>query len=460
MNKLLEQARRALEANTKQGDADALATCDDVLQHDLNNPHAMFMAGTALYRMKQHGLAAILFNTASQLNPNVAAIWNNYAISLREYHPKDAIHLLRKALECDPQHYEAQKNLAACLGRVGGRDEAIAINTKLMAENPDDHDIPYNLALDLLHTDDWARAFDCYRHSEGNAQRHVRNYHADKQTPRWDCHAPGKIIIYGEQGVGDEILAAASYRLLNHWNEQDGGAREFIIECDPRLEGIFKRSFPWAAVYGTRNKGELEWPTEEEPDAALIAMAAFGEMSGAFDPDMWKEEPWLTPDPVLVKMFTDLLARHGDGKKIGLSWSGGAKDWDRMERTIPVEELGPITAIPDAVVVSLEYSDGPKPEGVLDLSWATRKGVDLDVTAALIASLDMVVSVPQTVCDIAGAVGTPLRALVSHNPPWRFAEAAGDAWIWEDVKTYRKKEGGNWMPVIATCARDIREGLA
>ena len=448
MANLLEQARRALEANTKQGDADALATCDDILQVDLNNPHAMFMAGTALYRMKQTGLAALIFNTASQLKPDVAAVWNNYAISIREYHPQDAIHLLKKALECDPTHYEARKNLAACLGRVGGRAEAIELNTHLMEENPSDVDIPYNLALDLLHTDDWGRAFDCYRYSEGNAQRHVRNYHADKPTPRWNGHALEKIVIYGEQGVGDEILASAAYQYM----DSHPGV---ILDCDPRLEGILKRSFPWATVYGTRNEQELEWPTEEEPECAMMAMALFGEF---MDPED-RVEPWLVPDPVLVDMFTKLLDRHGSGKKIGLSWSGGAKEWDRVERTIPVEELGPITAIPDAVVVSLEYSDGPKPEGVLDLSWATRKGVDLDVTAALIASLDMVVSVPQTVCDIAGAVGTPLRALVSENPPWRFAEAAGDAWVWKDVKTYRKKRGGHWMPIIAKCARDLREDL-
>ena len=112
---------------------------------------------------------------------------------------------------------------------------------------------------------------------------------------------------------------------------------------------------------------------------------------------------------------------------------------------------------PDAKVVSLEYVDGPKPEGIIDLSWATRKGVDLDVTAALIAALDVVVSVPQTACDIAGAVGTPIRALVSENPPWRFAEAAGDAWIWKDVKTYRKEPGSSWMPVVTKLARDLRE---
>lgn len=437
---------------TPQGDADALAVCDDILQHDPVNAHALYMAGTALYRMKQKGLAATILNTASQLNPAEASIWNNLAISLRENHPKDAVHVLRKAIECEPEHVEARKNLAACLGRIGEREEAIELNRKLLSERAGDFDVPYNLALDLLHTREWGEAFEAYEYSEGNAQRKVRNYHSDKPTPRWDpgACASGKIVIYGEQGVGDEILAASCYRGLNDFEGDD-----FIFECDPRLEGLFKRSFPWATIYGTRDKGELEWPSVEKPDSALISMAVFGMMMSPED----KPEPWLVPDPALVKMFKDLLAEHGDGPKIGLSWSGGAIAWDRAERTIPIEELGPILATPNATIVSLEYQDGPKPDGVLDLSWATRKGVDLDVTAALIAALDMVVSVPQTACDIAGAVGTPLKALVSHNPPWRFAEAAGDAWVWQDVKTYRKKPGGNWLPVVARCARDIREGL-
>lgn len=450
----LETARRLMVENTPQADADALATCDEILQHDPANPHAMYMAGTALYRMKQHGLAALILNSASQLNPGEAAIWNNLAISLREYHPKDAVAVLRKAIECDPSHVEARKNLAACLGRIGQREEAIELNRKLREERPDDPDIPYNLALDLLHTDNWAEAFEAYQYSEGNAQRTVRNYHADKKTPRWDgVDREGQtVVIYGEQGVGDEILAASAFSDILDANPNT----RFIFECDPRLAGLMERAFgDRATVYGTRNHTELVWPSDEQPTAALIGAAAMGAVSAP----ALRRDPWLTPDPVLVKMFTDLLASYGDGPKIGLSWSGGAKDWDRAERTIPIEELGPILTTPNATIISLEYKDGPKPDGVIDLSWATRKGVDLDVTAALIAALDMVVSVPQTVCDIAGAVGTPLKALVSHNPPWRFAEASGDAWIWKDVKTYRKKPSGNWMPVVARCARDIREGL-
>ena len=107
----------------------------------------------------------------------------------------------------------------------------------------------------------------------------------------------------------------------------------------------------------------------------MIAMAAFGTATDAFD----TPEPWLVPNPAMVKMFKDYLREFGPGLNIGLSWSGGAIDWDRAERTIPLDVLGPIVSTPGANIISLEYVDGETPEGVIDIPWATRKGVDLDV---------------------------------------------------------------------------------
>ena len=237
-------AEAAIFKNTPEGDADALSISDTILQHDPVNAWALSTAGLAFYRMQRFGLAASLLNSASQLAPDQAAIWNNFAISMREWHPKDAVMLLRKAVEVDPGHLEARKNLAGCLGRIGKRDEAIELNQALRKEMPDDPDIPYNLALDLLHTDRWEEAFEAYVYSEGNEQRTVRNYHKDKQTPRWDVTDPKfkKPVIYGEQGRAMRCLLQ---RLMLAWTGT-GGRWIFILDCDPRLEGLFKRSFPWA----------------------------------------------------------------------------------------------------------------------------------------------------------------------------------------------------------------------
>ncbi len=455
---MLETAFNELQKGTPKGDAEALDLSNLLIERDPSNAEALYIAGMALQRMQQNGLSAILLNAAAQGRPDQPAIWNNLGCALQEWRPKDAIAVFGQALDLKPDFLEARKNVAACLNRVGRRSEAIELARALRDENPDDPDIPYNLALDLFHTPDWAEAWSAYRYSEGNAQRTVRNYQESGTTPRWEPGTslttengePARVVIYGEQGVGDEILAASMYGQLEAEAARLG--IDFVFECDERLTGIYKRSFPWAEVHGTRKQKVLDWPKEGPVDAALIA---FG-LGSYYMPKPVTVQPWLTPDPDLVAFFKAYLATLGDGPKIGLSWTGGAVSWDIAERSIDPELLGPFITTPAAVVVSLEYKEGETPDGVHVMPWATHKGVDLDITAALIAALDVVVSVPQTACDIAGAVGTPLIALVSENPPWRFAEAAGDAWIWRDCKTYRKKPGATWLPTIANAARDFR----
>ncbi|WP_287994330.1 tetratricopeptide repeat protein [Acidiphilium sp.] len=454
---MLDQAADALSRRTPEGDAEALSLANDLLEVNPVNPEAMYIAATALMRMKQNGLAVLLYNAASQLKPEEAAIWNNLGCALQEWHPKDAVAVFAEALERSPGHLEASKNLAAVLGRTGRRAEAIALGRELWNAHPGDEDIPYNLALDLLHTDDWPAAWEAYRYSEGNAQRTERSYYraGGARAPRWSPKAPGsgRVVIYGEQGVGDEIWAAAMYNGAHAAHKADWA---FVLDCDPRLEKIFRRSFPWAQVHGTRDQKRPDWVKATPVDASIIA---FG-LGETFLRKPRRMAPWLKPDPVLVSMFRAYLARLGDGPKIGLAWTGGATRWERAERSIDPQLLTPFKHIPKAVVVSLEYEDGPVPPGVHEIPWATRKGVDLDVTAALIAALDEVVSVPQTACDIAGAVGTPIRALVGPCPPWRFTEAAGDAWLWEKVRSYRRAEGSTWLPPIARCAHNMREELA
>jgi tetratricopeptide (TPR) repeat protein len=399
----LDLAAWHLAQQNPQNDQEVLSICDEILSHDFNSARASFLGGTAALRMKLKGIARLMLMHSSQLNADNAASWNNLGCTMHEWRPEEAEKFFRQALDVDPEHYEAKKNLAPVLGRVGKRDEAIKLFHQLRTEMPDDLDVPFNMALDLLHTEDWASAFDVYRYSEGNPQRKQRNYHGDQQTPRWDGKAKEKVVIFGEQGVGDEIVA---YSCLDRAYET--GA-ELIIDCDKRLETLLKRSFPELTIYGTRHENRIAWPTAEQPDSALFAMAAFGKFMTPQD----KPKPWLKPDPDRVEMYRAMLERRGGpGPKIGLSWSGGARDWDRAERSIPIEQLGPIMAIPNATIVNLEYVDGPSPEGIINMPNETAKGVDLDATAALVAALDVVVSVPQTVLDIAGAVGTPIRALV------------------------------------------------
>lgn len=94
-----------------------------------------------------------------------------------------------------------------------------------------------------------------------------------------------------------------------------------------------------------------------------------------------------------------------------------------------------------------ELKDYPQ---VLNPYWATKKGADMDELAALVSSLDLVISATNSTVDVAGALGVPTWALVPHNPPWRYSEAAGEnqMWFYESVRTFRKRADEDWLRVM------------
>ena len=443
MEKLIKLAAEALELDDRPA---MLRAADSILARDPIQPEGLYIAGMAFFRMENRGLATVLLNAASQVRPEQAAIWNNLGCALQDWHPKEALKMLHKALDVEPGFRPAMQNVVSVLSQTGQWDEAARLADDYLKAYPGDPDVTYNSALVLMQLGRWKEAFPRWRAGLGRKFRKEINYHSDVTTPRWDGQKDAKVVIYGEQGLGDEILGAAMY------DRAAATGAEIIIDCDERLEKLFARSFPDLTVHGTRKATDRPWVEKEQPTHKLECIG-LGEL---FAPEPFRVRPFLKADPALRAMCRAWLDALGPGLKVGLAWNGGILEWDRADRCIPQGALGPITNSPGCQFVSLEYLDGPKLPGVHEAKWATAKGVDYDLTAALIAELDLVISVPTTVVDAAGALGTPCWVMVPTVPQWRFAEAAGGkAWVYENVDIYRRL-GGSWLPTVAKVAKHLR----
>ena len=154
---------------------------------------------------------------------------------------------------------------------------------------------------------------------------------------------------------------------------------------------------------------------------------------------------------------------------MGIAWTGGTWSTQRAQRSIPfdlIEDL--IRAHPDVTFVNLEYEDRREelsdlPQ-VLNPHWATKKGADLDDLAALLSSLDLVITATNSTVDLCGALGVPCWALVDAFPQWRYATAAGEheMWFYESVRTFRQKpaDEGKWARVIGRVSKALHEMTA
>jgi hypothetical protein len=236
-------------------------------------------------------------------------------------------------------------------------------------------------------------------------------------------------------------------------------AGHVTLECDSRLANLYKRSFPRASVYGTRNKLEVAWNSEDaNPDYAISSF----QLGGIFrrSVDAFPGTPYLVPDPDRVAMWRGLWATKRR-PVIGIAWTGGVKNTAAHARKWTLEQLLPVfRSQPEAHWVSLQYKDcGAEVE-----AFTKEYGVDLKVypfatlskdyddTAALVATLDRVVTMQQTALHIAGALGIPTLVGLPSTAQWRYGERGSSMPWYKSVRLMRRREGESWDPVIREIA--------
>ena len=307
----------------------------------------------------------------------------------------------------------------------------------------------HNLGMCQLAEGDYT-GWDNYAASVGNTTNRPQWKYADELP--WNGEPGKSVVIYGEQGIGDEISAASMFP------DAIKRAGKVILECDARLAGLYRRSFPEAKVYGTRNKLEVAWDKDDASPDYSISSFQLGALFRRSAED-FPGTPYLIPDPDRVAMWQGLWS--GKTKPIiGVAWSGGTKNTAKHLRKWSLEQLLPVFRSVDAHWVSLQYTDC---QAEVD-AFVKEHGVDLktyqfatlskdyDDIAALVSTLDRVVTMQQTALHTAGALG--VRALVGlpNMTQWRYGEKGSKMPWYNSVRLFRQRQGENWDRVIREIA--------
>lgn len=387
--------------------ADAERVVSMILDTDPHNAGALAILGAVYVCQDRYGMAEMVYRYGAALYPDLKSMWTGLGTAIRNPERADeCIATLNLALEKDPDNTVAITNIASMYTEIGEYEKAIEAANKTLALKPDPKDsyaARDTIALASLGLEDFGKGFSMNAESLGIKFRKEIVY-GDEE--RWDG-TPGKtVIVYGEQGLGDEIFYGSCIP------DAIRDSKHVIVDCDKRLEGLFRRSFPDATVYGTRRKA-APWLHSHAWDArcAMADLAQFYRHTK----DDFPGTPFLVADPVRSKQWEDTLK----GNKIGIAFRGGNKYTNRAGRTIPLETFDPLLQYGD--LVSLEYSPfdyGDYPIEVYE--WATMSD-DYDNVAALISQLDYVVTTCTSVVHLAGGLGIPCYVLRNKFYSWRYA---------------------------------------
>jgi len=457
-DKLLLEAQRA--ANRDDWAAVA-AAADEVLKNDPKRAEAMFLMGVALRRMGSEGAAALMFRGASALDPKRGAPLLQLAMCLHERHPMEAYRVALKVQAIMPDTLDGLSVLCNVASSIGRYAEALEWAERAEKKYGVNAEVFHNKSFSLFALGRWQEAWREFKPSLGMANRKTRNYHADKETPRWSPvkHENAVVAIYGEQGIGDEVMYASMIPAAIEAAEAKGS--RVVIECYDRNAELFRRSFPQATVYGTLREMYQEWPRHEGVTHRL-EMGGLGEYFAA---EPFRRDAFLLPDRARKESYAAWLRVSGRvhlRPAIGLAWTGGSWETGRGRRSVPFDDILQLIRGQDATFVCLEYEDRRKDlefaPHILNPHWATRKGADMDDLAAILTNLDLVISVQTSVVDYCGALGVPCWALADEVPQWRYLPYFGDDTMgfYESVKVYRQKQWGDWKPVINQVARDLK----
>lgn len=420
---------------------------------------------------------------AVALGPESIVAHCNLAASLRDRdRHEDALERLEKGLAIDPGHRDARVLKGLLLRELGRPLEALEVLSPL-GSMPE---ALCNLGLALQDLGRFDEAFEAFerarlhgRHAhqaifnrgmlrllQGNYAEGWRDYehrYFTDESPRRDYGCPdwwgealdGKtLIVYPEQGLGDEIMFASCLPALRM-----PGAR-VAIECDPRLGGLFRRSFPEAEVIvAERGQGRARVRERLSPDYQIAA----GSLPGLFRTraDAFPGVPCLRADAVRVTAWHQRLRALGAGPFVGLAWRGGLARTRSAARSLDVAALAPLLRDAPAHIVCLQHDASDE-----ELAWLTQacKGrftrfalpqSDLDDLAALVVALDGVTTVCQTLVHLCGGLGRPCLVLAPFVPEWRYGLEAGGMRWYGTVRVERQARPGDWTQPLERGAAQL-----
>jgi tetratricopeptide (TPR) repeat protein len=460
--------------------AEALASFDRALTIRPDSPEALHNRGGALQALKRPGEALVSYDKALAIKPDYVEALNNRSLALLELHrPAEALAGFDQALAIQPSHARALNNRGIVLRNLNRPAEALVSFDQALAISPDHVDalnnrgvvlrdlnrptealLSYDKALSIK--PDYAETHSnrsCLRLLLGDFERGFEEFEwrwrvpelapwrRDFSAPLWLGEEPlaGRtILLHAEQGFGDAIQFVRYAPLV-----AARGAK-VILEVPPPLTALFSGVAGVALVIG---RGET-LPGFDCHCPLLSLPLAFKTRLETIPADA----AYLSAPEDRVIKWRQRLPQPRQ-RRIGIAWAGNPAFKGDHTRSIGLERLSPLLAVAGVEFLSLQRDlrEGDRDilrnnSHVMQLGEATE---DFGDTAAIMASLDLVISSDTAVAHLAGALGKPVWVLLQYVADWRWLLGRSDSPWYPTARLLRQPEIGDWGSVISQVEREL-----
>ena len=249
----------------------------------------------------------------------------------------------------------------------------------------------------------------------------------------------GRLLVICDQGFGDgfhfaRFLPAAAAR-----------AKELVLAASPEIETLLAR-IPGVA------RCHHAWSDLPGFSAHVLISSLPGLLEVRQD-TIPASIPYLTPDPALVAQWRERLGSASGRRHVAIFWSGRPTHPNNGRRSLPLARLAPVLdALGDAHIVSIQKERTEEDAALLARRGVQDLGAELatfDVTAAVLANVDLLVTVDSAVAHLAGAIGTRVAMLVPTPADWRWGSGTARSPWYPTVELFRQPAPGDWDGAIA-----------
>lgn len=421
---------------------EALAAFERALLLTAGYAEACNNRGRALEALERPEEALGSYEQALTLNPGDAEAYLNRGNALQTLRrPEEALALFEQALALDSGYAKAHNNRGAALFDVRRFEEAQAAYEMALALNPDDTDARVNRAVLLLLMGDYRQGWEQY---EWRLKQDDGGY-AFFPQPAWrgEADIAGKrILIQSEQGFGDIV------QFCRYLPQLVAMGAEVIFEApNPLLSLVATLDCPITLVA----KGEAL------PDFDVYCpLMSLPYALGTTVETIPAEVPYLHADEARVAQWRRKLG-SAERPRIGVVWSASTSR-KNPHRSLPLADILPLIELPaEFHSLQVEYREH-------DLALLARHPEirqhqhelsDFADTAALIACMDMVITVDTGVAHVAGAMGRPVWIMLPFAADYRWLLDRSDSPWYPTARLFQQSERGNWQGVVAEVASTL-----
>jgi tetratricopeptide (TPR) repeat protein len=444
----------------------ALLDCkrpDDALPHfehacglDPNHPQAWFGRGRALAALRRLPQAAQALEHCTTLAPEDPELRLALSNVRRMLGQLDAARAeADRAAVVWPTHPAVTLARADVLIEQGRSATAETVLRDGLRAAPGVPALAYRLALTVLDQGRYPEGFALYESrlqlGPGDVSNPIRQ--PLQRRPFWQGEAlRGKgLLVLTEQGFGDHIQFCRFVPRLA------AAGAEVILGVPQPLQDLM-RTLPGTAVLThldeIRSQAFDHWtfvgslPHRLGVDATTIGTPG----------------PYLGADPARRLAWRQRLARRPATARIGLVW-GGRPDADyERRRSVPFELLARLGEQADVAWYALQSGEraadaqAHRDRITVEVLSASELGTFAD-TAALLAELDLLITVDTAFCHLAGAIGVPAWLMLPTAPDWRWS-LQGDRTPWyPSVRIFRQPAPGDWAGMLEQLSQALRQAL-